>query len=57
MASLSRRNMLKVGAAGLVSVTATDVADGEEVQPTTKQKEPRVAPFLAFFGDAEKAMK
>ena len=32
MASLSRRNMLKVGAAGLVAVTATDVSDGVEVQ-------------------------
>ena len=57
MASLSRRNMLKVGAAGLVSASATGVSDGEEVQRTTKHKEPRVTTFLAFFGDAEKAMK
>ena len=57
MPNLSRRNMLEVGAAGLLSVTATDVSDGDEVQPTTEQQEPQVTPFLAFFGDAEKAMK
>ena len=57
MTSFSRRDMLAVGAAGLVSVTAPGVSNGEEVQPTTKQEEPIVAPFLAFFGDAEKAMK
>ena len=57
MASFSRRNMLKVGAAGLVTAAGTGVSDGEEIQPTTKQEEPRVTPFLAFFGDAEKAMK
>ena len=54
MASFNRRNMLKVGTAGIVSVTAADVSDGEEVQPTIKHEQPRVSPFLAFFGDAEK---
>ena len=57
MAGVNRRDVLKAGAAGVFSITATDVSLCEEIKPMTKQEEPRVTPFLAFFGDAEKAMK
>ncbi len=57
MAGVNRRDVLKAGAAGVFSITATDVSLCEEIKPMTKQEEPRVTPFLAFFGDAEKAMR
>ena len=57
MTRISRREVLSVGAAGVLSLTVTDPSRSEETKPMTNQKEPRVTPFLAFFGDAEKAMK
>ncbi|MGI9427095.1 MAG: VOC family protein [Bythopirellula sp.] len=57
MTRINRREALSVGAAGVLSLTVADASVSEETKPMTKQKEPRVTPFLAFFGDAEKAMK
>ena len=57
MTRISRREVLAVGGAGVLSLTVTEASLSEEPKPMTNQKEPRVTPFLAFFGDAEKAMK
>lgn len=56
MARISRREVLTAGAAGVVSSAATSVSKSDETKPIANQKDPRVTPFLAFFGNAEKAM-
>lgn len=56
MDRVRRRDVIKVGAAGVVLTAAPGVSHSNEVQPIADKAEPRVTPFLAYFGDAEQAM-